>query len=47
MLLVFTLVHALPPDILGVLGVLSDHISDMSPEFLRGIEHVAFSLLLN
>lgn len=41
------LVHALPPDVLGVLGTLSDHVSDVSPEFVRGIEHVAFTLLLN
>lgn len=46
-ILMCTLVHMLPPDVLDTLGAISDHISDLSPEFLRGIEHVLFSLLLN
>lgn len=41
------LMHTLPAPILNELGQLSNHVSDMSPEFLRGIEHVAFTLLLN
>ena len=41
------LVHALPPAVLDELGTLSDLISDMSPEFIRGIEHVVFTMLLN
>lgn len=41
------IMHALPPDVLGVLGVLSDHVSDVSPEFIRGIEHIVFTMLLN
>ena len=39
--------HMLPPELLGVLGIVSDHVSDISPEFLRGVEHVIFSLFLN
>ena len=46
-LLVCTLVHMLPPGVLGTLGILSDVVSDCSPEFLRGIEHVVFTVLLN
>ena len=47
-LIVFcVLMHALPTPILNELGQLSNLISDMSPEFLRGIEHVIFTLLLN
>lgn len=41
------IVHTLPPDVLGVLGVLSDHVSDVSPEILRGIEHIVFTMLLD
>jgi len=42
-----TLVHLLPAPILSEFGAVSDVISDMSPEFLRGIEHVIFTCLLN
>ena len=45
--LLCTLVHMLPPDVLNTLGAMSDMVSDFSPEFLRGIEHTLFSLLLN
>lgn len=41
------LMHALPAPVLDVLGQASNHISDMSPEFLRGIEHIVFTMLLN
>ena len=42
-----TIIHTLPPDTLGVLGVLSDHISDLSPAIIRPLEHVLFTMLLN
>ena len=42
-----TLLHMLPDPILNELGTISDHISDMSPEILRGIEHIVFTMLLN
>ena len=45
--MVCVLVHALPVDVLVALGQLSDVVSDLSPEFVRGIEHIAFTLLLN
>ena len=41
------LMHALPDPVLNTLGLISDHISDMSPEFIKGIEHVIFTMLLN
>ena len=46
-MILIMIAHMLPPDVLCVLGMLSDHISDMSPEFIRGIEHVVFTCLLN
>ena len=46
-LLVCTIVHMFPPDVLDTLGAISDVVSDCSPEFLRGIEHVVFTVLLN
>ena len=45
--LLCALVHTLPPQLLDELGTLSDLISDLSPEFVRGIEHVVFTMLLN
>ena len=45
--LLCTLVHLLPAPTLNELGAVSDIISDVSPEFLRGIEHVIFTCLLN
>lgn len=42
-----TLVHLLPDPFLNELGAMSDVISDMSPEILRGIEHIVFTMLLN
>ena len=42
-----TLLHMLPPHLLNELGQLSDLVSDLSPEFIRGIEHVIFTMLLN
>lgn len=47
MFILCSLVHALPPTVLDELGQLSDLISDLSPEFVRGIEHVVFTMLLN
>ena len=41
------LVHALPAPIINELGAISDIVSDMSPEFIRGIEHIVFTMLLN
>ena len=46
-LFICTIMHMLPATILNELGTISDIISDVSPEILRGIEHVIFSLLLN
>ena len=46
-ILLCTLLHMLPPTVLNELGAMSDVISDLSPEILRGIEHIVFSLLLN
>jgi len=46
-ILLCTVVHMLPPELLGVIGIVSDHVSDISPEFLRGVEHVVFTLMLN
>ncbi len=46
-LIICTIMHMLPAEILNELGQLSDLVSDFSPEILRGIEHVIFSLLLN
>lgn len=45
--IICVLMHALPPTVLDELGQLSDLVSDMSPEILRGIEHVVFTMLLN
>ena len=42
-----TLLHMLPPTVLNELGQLSDLVSDLSPEFIRGVEHVIFTMLLN
>ncbi|MBR3160043.1 MAG: hypothetical protein IKF14_13230 [Atopobiaceae bacterium] len=39
--------HTLPAPVLNELGIISNHVSDVSPEFLRGIEHVVFTLMLN
>ena len=41
------LLHMLPAHLLNELGQLSDLVSDMSPEILRGIEHIVFTMLLN
>lgn len=41
MLLVFA------PYVLEFLGHVSDYTSDISPEFLKGIEHIVFTMLLN
>ena len=46
-MLMCTIVHMFPPDVLDTLGAISDVVSDLSPEFLRGIEHVVFAILLN
>lgn len=46
-ILICMFIHALPAPILNELGLISDHVSDLSPQFLRGIEHVIFTLLLN
>lgn len=46
-LFICTLMHLLPSEILNELGQLSDVVSDMSPEILRGIEHIVFTMLLN
>lgn len=40
-------IHLLPSPVLDMLGQMSDIISDMSPTWIRGIEHVVFKLLLN
>ena len=45
--IIITITHLLPPDTLGVLGVLSDHVSDISPTIIRPLEHVLFTMLLN
>lgn len=45
--LLCVLMHALPAPLLDELGQLSDIVSDMSPEIIRGIEHVVFTMLLN
>ena len=37
----------LSPMILSILGMLSDRMSDMSPECFRGIEHAVFTVMLN
>ena len=47
LMLLCTLLHMLPAEILNELGTISDIISDLSPELLRGVEHIVFSLLLN
>lgn len=39
--------HMLPPDVLGVLGMVSDVVSDFSPAIIRPVEHVIFTLMLN
>ena len=41
------IVHTLPAPILNELGQLSNYVSDLSPEFIRGIEHIVFTMLLN
>ena len=41
MLLVFA------PQILMTLGHISDYVSDISPECVRSIEHIVFTMLLN
>ena len=46
-LILCMLAHALPAPILNELGTISDIVSDFSPEFLRGIEHIVFTMLLN
>ena len=46
-ILLCALLHMLPDTILNELGTISDHISDVSPEILRGIEHVIFTMLMN
>ena len=46
-ILMCTVMHMLPADVLGLLGIVSDHVSDISPEFMRGVEHVVFTLMLN
>lgn len=45
--LICTLLHLLPAEILNELGAMSDVISDMSPEFIRAFEHIVFTMLLN
>lgn len=45
--IIIVVVHLLPPGILDAMGRCSDVVSDISPDILRGIEHVVFSLLLN
>lgn len=42
-----TIMHLLPAEILNELGTISDIISDVSPEFIRGIEHIVFTMLFN
>lgn len=44
---IIMIIHLLPPEILGFLGVVSDHISDVSPEIVRPLEHVLFTIILN
>ena len=46
-LLLVTITHMLPTEFLGTLGMVSDHVSDISPEFMRGLEHLFFMVLLN
>lgn len=41
------LVHMLPPEVLGMLGTISDVVSDFSPAIIRPVEHVIFTLMLN
>ena len=43
----FSLIHVLPPEVLIALGAASDHVSDFSPESLRFVEHVVFTMMLN
>lgn len=48
MLSILTGAIILAPDaVLQMLGQFSDIISDLSPEIVRGFEHMAFTLLLN
>lgn len=42
-----TILHMLPAPILSALGRVSDIVSDSSPEFIRSVEHVIFTILLN
>lgn len=44
---IITLISILPPEVLNAFGAASDVVSDMSPEFLRGIEHIVFTMMLN
>lgn len=45
--LIVLIIHLLPPGVLNAMGAVSDTISDMSPEIVRMVEHVTFTLLLN
>ena len=45
--LMAAILHMLPPSILTILGIMSDVMSDMSPEFVRPMLHVLFAYLLN
>ena len=46
-LAIIQITHLLPASVLDAMGQASDIVSDLSPDILRGIEHVVFSLLLN
>jgi len=42
-----TMLIVFAPYVLGFLGHVSDYVSDISPECVRGFEHVVFTMLLN
>ena len=44
---IIQIIHLLPASVLDAMGQCSNLVSDLSPDILRGIEHVVFSLLLN
>jgi len=42
-----TLLLVFAPQVMMYLGHVSDYVSDISPECLKGIEHIVFTMLLN
>ena len=47
MILTCAVMSILSDNVLMMLGQFSDIVSDLSPEIIRGFEHMAFTLLLN